>query len=127
VVTLSMDGFHKPRAHRYRRGRQSAVGYYEDAYDWVGFVTQVLVPLGPGGSGRYRPRVHDLVSDQLVDEDPLEAPADALVLVDGSFLQRPEMGPVRPTFGADVIVDNDDPARPGLHWAGEGDGLADPH
>jgi uridine kinase len=32
AIHLTMDGFHHPRAHRHRRGRTSAEGYYEDAY-----------------------------------------------------------------------------------------------
>jgi uridine kinase len=93
VVTLSMDDFHRPRADRYRRGRRSAVGYYEDAYDFSAFVDHVLVPLGPGGNRRYRRRVHDLATDEVVDDDPIQAMGDAVVLVDGSFLQRPELDP----------------------------------
>jgi uridine kinase len=93
VVTLSLDGFHQPRAQRYRRGRRSAVGYYEDAYDVDGFLDRVLVPLGPNGDRLYRQRVHDLGTDRVVVEAPVEAPADAVVVVDGSFLLRPELSP----------------------------------
>ncbi|MGB7051468.1 MAG: hypothetical protein WBG41_07870 [Acidimicrobiales bacterium] len=93
VIALSMDDFHRPRADRYRRGRRSAVGYYEDAYDFAAFVDHVLVPLGPGGNRRYRRRVHDLDTDEVVDDEPMEAKGDAVVLVDGSFLQRPELDP----------------------------------
>jgi uridine kinase len=93
VVTVSMDDFHRPRDERYRQGRHSAVGYYEDAYDIPAFIDGVLIPLGPGGSRRYRRRVLDLATDRSVDEEPTEAPADAVVIVDGSFLQRPELDP----------------------------------
>lgn len=91
VVILSMDNFHRPRADRYRRGRRSALGYYEDAYDVAAFVDGVLVPLGSGGNLQYRRRVHDLVTDRVVDEEPSHAPPDAVVLVDGTFLQRAEL------------------------------------
>lgn len=36
-VRVSMDGFHNPRATRYRKGRESPDGYYDDAYDFAGF------------------------------------------------------------------------------------------
>jgi uridine kinase len=91
VVIVSMDDFHRPRAERYRQGRRSAIGYYDDAYDVPAFVDGVLSPLGPGGDLRYRRRVHDLATDRIVDEEPRQAPADAVVVVDGSFLQRPEL------------------------------------
>lgn len=91
AVHLTMDGFHHPRAHRHRLGRTSAEGYYRDAYDFAAFARSVLVPLGPGGDRRYRTAILDLASDQPVFEDQVEAPADAVVIVDGSFLQRAEL------------------------------------
>jgi uridine kinase len=91
VLRVSMDGFHNPRVHRYRQGRDSAAGYYQDAYNFGALATAVLVPLGPGGDRRYRARVHDLASDKPVDDDPVQAPPDAVLIVDGSFLQRAEL------------------------------------
>ncbi|MFI1621727.1 hypothetical protein ACH4VT_32870 [Streptomyces lydicus] len=91
AIHLSMDGFHHPRAHRHRQGRDSAHGYYQDAYDFPAFARSVLVPLGPGGDHRYRSRIIDLASDQAIDEPPVTAPADAVLVVDGSFLQRHEL------------------------------------
>jgi uridine kinase len=83
---LSMDGFHHPRAIRHRQGRDSADGYYADAYDFASFQRLVLDPLGPGGDRKYRERIIDLASDTPIDEPPVEAPE--VLVVDGSFLQR---------------------------------------
>jgi uridine kinase len=88
AIHLSMDGFHHPRAHRHRQGRDSSAGYYADAYDFPTFAATVLDPLGPGGDRRYRERILDLASDTAVDEPPVTAPQDAVLVVDGSFLQR---------------------------------------
>lgn len=88
VVRISMDGFHHPRAHRHRKGRESATGYYEDAYDFSSFARLVLTPLGPDGDRRYRNRIIDLATDTSVDEHPTLADERAVVIVDGSFLQR---------------------------------------
>ncbi|GGM72296.1 uridine kinase [Lentzea pudingi] len=85
---LSMDGFHNPRAVRHRQGRDSADGYYLDAYDFAAFSRLVLEPLGPGGDRRYRERIIDLRSDTPIDEPPVQAPDDLVLVVDGSFLQR---------------------------------------
>ncbi|SFR26297.1 uridine kinase [Lentzea waywayandensis] len=85
---LSMDGFHNPRAVRHRMGRDSADGYYLDAYDFAAFSRLVLEPLGPGGDLRYRSRIIDLRSDTALDEPPVTAPEDLVLVVDGSFLQR---------------------------------------
>ncbi len=85
---LSMDGFHHPRAIRHRQGRDSADGYYADAYDFASFQHLVLEPLGPGGDRKYRERIIDLRSDTPIDGPPVEAPEDLVLVVDGSFLQR---------------------------------------
>jgi uridine kinase len=85
---LSMDGFHHARAHRRRQGRDSATGYYEDAYDFPTFTRTVLAPLGPGGDRRYRRRIIDLAADAPVDEPPVTATEGMVLVVDGSFLQR---------------------------------------
>jgi len=86
-----MDDFHHERAHRYRQGRDSAVGYYHDGYDFDALARLVLAPLGPGGDGRYIGRVLDLHSDTPLDEPPIDAPYDAVLIVDGAFLQRAEL------------------------------------
>jgi uridine kinase len=99
VILLSFDGYHHPRAVRYRQGRESADGYYEDAYDTAAIRREVLDRLGPDGDGLYRERVHSLASDRVVDEGPYDAPSDAVLLVDGSFLQRPELA-----GGWDVVI-----------------------
>jgi len=87
VVRLHSDGFHHVREVRYRQGRDSARGYYEDAYDFDSLRDLALIPLGPGGSRRYATRVHDLNTDDTLLEWAT-APVDAVVLFDATFLQR---------------------------------------
>lgn len=91
AVHLDSDGFHHPRARRYRQGRDSARGYYEDAYDMEALVTRVLAPLGPGGDRRYATRVLDLDADRVVADETAVAPADAMVLLDATFVQRGDL------------------------------------
>ncbi len=91
VLRVSMDGFHNPKAIRYRQGRGSADGFYEDAYDFESVRRNLLDPLGPGGDRRYRTAVIDLATDEPVAPTPIEAPIDAVLLVDGSFLQKPAL------------------------------------
>jgi uridine kinase len=86
AVHVSTDDFHHVAARRHRNPDR-AVGYYRDAYDLELFRRFVLDPLGPGGDLRYRPRAHDLVTDLMVDDDPVEAAPDTVLVVDGSFLQ----------------------------------------
>ena len=89
AIHLSTDDFHHPRVHRRRQGADSGDGYYEDAFDLDAFARLVLDPLGPDGDGRYRGAIHDL--DQPVDTAAVLAPVDAVVVVDGSFMQKPEL------------------------------------
>jgi uridine kinase len=88
VVIVDSDGFHHVRARRYRQGRESAQGYYDDAYDLGSLAERVLLPLGPGGSRCYATRVHDLASDARIDDETARAPADAVVLFAATFIQR---------------------------------------
>jgi uridine kinase len=67
VIRVSVDDFHNIRELRYRRGRSSPEGFWLDAFDYDRLRADVLEPLGPGGSRRYRPAAHDLASDQVLD------------------------------------------------------------
>lgn len=92
VVEASGDDFHHQREHRYRQGRRSARGYYEDAYDYHAMAAKLLAPLGPGGDRCVRTRHHDLETDALLSDEPVvEVDPKATLVVDGSFLMRPEV------------------------------------
>lgn len=91
-LRASMDGFHRPRAERHRRGRQSAEGYYRDAFDHAAVRRLLLEPLGPGGDRRYQTAAFDLAADrELAPAPPRQADRHAVLVVDGSFLQRPKL------------------------------------
>ena len=66
AIHLSTDDYHHVRDYRHRNP-DPALGYYRDAYDLAAFRAAVLDPLGPQGDGRYRRRLHDLTTDELVD------------------------------------------------------------
>ncbi len=101
---LSMDGYHQPKAIRYRKGRLSADGYYEDAYDFELFAAKVLEPLGTPGPGEFLPAVFDVLADTPVEAEPQALPEDGVLVVDGTFLQRPEIAELW-----DVVVYVDTP------------------
>lgn len=88
VIRIRMDDFHHPREHRYRQGKDSARGYYEDAYDFDALNRRVLIPLGPDGNRLFCRRVIDLASDTPIDEPAERAPSDSILIADGSFMQR---------------------------------------
>jgi uridine kinase len=91
VAHVSADGFHQPRARRYRRGRGSPEGFWLDSYDYPALIDSVLAPFGPGGSRCFRAASHDLESDEMLDLPWQRAPADAVLVVDGLFLHRDEL------------------------------------
>ena len=91
VIQLSIDGFHRPRAERYRRSRLSPTGYLDDSRDWVAVRELILLPLGPGGDRRYRTQILDLEADIAIDQEPLIADLTSIALIEGAFLQRSEL------------------------------------
>jgi uridine kinase len=102
TILASVDGFHRPRRERYRRGSLSAEGYYEDAFDYDAVLTSVLEPLGPGGNGRYRTAVFDHEADIVLDQPPKDAADGAVLLFDGVFLLRPRL---RDVWDLSIFVD----------------------
>jgi uridine kinase len=93
VVRASVDGFHLPRAVRYRRGRRSTEGFFRDSYDYDRLVAELLGPLGPGGAGVVRTAVHDWRTDRPVDAPPTRVARGSVLLLDGIFLHRDELLP----------------------------------
>jgi uridine kinase len=91
VIRTSIDGFHNPRAVRYARGRHSPEGYYRDARNLMAVTDCLLAPLSPSGSRVYRTEVWDLAGDSASAAPEMTASPDAILIVDGTFLARPEL------------------------------------
>lgn len=93
VFRASVDGFHAPRAERYRRGRTSPEGFYLDSYDYSTFRRVLIDPFrsGPSADAGFRLSVFDVDRDQPVESEWTTAPSDAILIIDGIFLNRPEL------------------------------------
>ena len=91
VIRSSIDGFHNPRAVRYARGKESPEGFYRDSFNLDAFKRALLDPLSPGGSLSYRTAAFDHRTDRPVDAPAETAPVPSVLIVDGIFLQRPEL------------------------------------
>ncbi|MFF5297184.1 hypothetical protein [Paractinoplanes globisporus] len=91
VVRVSLDDFHNVRAVRYRQGRESPHGFWQDSYNYLRFRNDVLDPFAPGGSRCYRPVAHDLATDAVLDPPRRTAVPGTVVIVDGLFLHRNEI------------------------------------
>jgi uridine kinase len=145
VVQAGIDGFHQPREVRHRRGSLSPEGYYWDSFDYAAVRAQVLEPFEhaePGavllfeGVFLLRPELRDHWDlSVFVDVSPAESLRRALtrdleLFGDEATVreryekryfpgQRLYRAAASPETAADVVIDNDDPARPRvLKWPG---------
>jgi uridine kinase len=91
VFRASTEGFHRPRAERFARGRDSPEASYRDSYDYLTFQRSLIQPFRMGGSTGF-------------------VPAAAVLIVDGSFLNRPEL---RGLWNYSVWLDAADDSRSG--------------
>jgi uridine kinase len=89
VIRATVDGFHRPRAERYARGRESPDGFYRDSYDYTALKRSLLDPIRAGRP--FRRTVFDLGIDQPVTGPEETTPNDAVLLFDGIFLHRHEL------------------------------------
>jgi len=93
VIRISIDDFHLPRCIRYQQGSLSPEGFYEDSFNYPALINDVLQPLGPHGSRQYRLAVFDLQADKPNAAPLRSASVNAILLMDGIFLLRPELMP----------------------------------
>lgn len=91
VLRASVDGFHNPRAVRYRRGRRSPEGFFLDSYDYQALRERLLDPLGPAGSRQIIHAIYDVATEQPVQVPSEAVGEDTVLVVDGIFLHRPEL------------------------------------
>ncbi|EOP23576.1 MULTISPECIES: uridine kinase [Bacillus] len=104
VTRASIDDFHNLRAIRYAQGKESARGYYEDAHDYSAFKERLLMPLGPNGNLQYETISHNLKTDLPVQNAPLVAPPNMVLIVDGTFLLKKD---VEHLFDYKIFIDTD--------------------
>ncbi len=91
VIRVSIDRFHNPREVRYRQGRTSPQGYYEDSFNFEAIISQVLEPLGPHGDLEYRPESFDFVSDSEIICSTQQANIESILIFEGVFLHHPKI------------------------------------
>ncbi|MEU4194809.1 uridine kinase [Kribbella sp. NPDC026611] len=175
IIRIGIDYFKRAYELRTAYPGDSPESYYLDSWDNDAIRERLLLPLGPGGDRRYVVALRDSSSRTVLDLPVQFAAPDAVVLVDGAFLQRPELldlwdlriyvhvgfdvvlrrgiardqawmdsaedaerrylskyipgerlyvDQVRPRERAQLVVDNEDPARPVLtRRSGEPGGL----
>lgn len=88
---VHMDDFLNPRVIRYRLGRDSPEGFFQDTYDLATFRANIIGPLGRRGGPSMVCRAFDYRTDRPILEEPIEVTTDAVVIVEGMFLHRDEL------------------------------------
>lgn len=91
VFRASIDDFHQSRARRYARGRDSAEGFYRDSFDYPTFKRMLTEPFRTGWIGSFNLKAFDLARDLPYQPVWSSGPKDAILVVDGIFLNRPEL------------------------------------
>ncbi|MDD9900633.1 MAG: uridine kinase [Alphaproteobacteria bacterium] len=103
VCCISIDNFHYPREHRYRRGENSPEAYYHDSFNCQAFIQGALRPVKEAQAYPVKCQVksHDLAEDraEAVFQDIDE---NTIVLLEGVFIFRPD---IIPFLGLKVFVD----------------------
>jgi uridine kinase len=95
VFRASTCDFHRPRAERYVRGRRDPEGFYRDSFDYSTLRRVLLDPFREGwqtgATTGFQLAAFDLARDAPVEAAWVTAPKDAVLIIDGIFLHRPEL------------------------------------
>jgi uridine kinase len=89
VVRAGVDGFHNPRAIRYRRGKADAEGFFLDSYNYDALKRNLIEPFQSGRS--FQTAMFDHTTDLQVSSARIEPDDRAVLLIDGIFLHRDEL------------------------------------
>lgn len=125
VFVASLDDFHRPRADRYARGRESPEGHYRDSYDLGTFRRVLAEPFRQGAllpDTGFQLRAFDLERDAPVESRWESAGPDAVLIVEGLFALRPEL---RDLWDESVWIDVPDDVAGARMRARDGAGTVD--
>jgi uridine kinase len=86
-----MNDFVSPRERRQAWGADSAEVRYRNTYDYSVLRRVLLDPFKMGGSTGFVAAAYDLAREQQIQPKWLSAPEDAILVLSGEFLQRPEL------------------------------------
>ena len=89
VLRVMIDHFKRHVDLRTQYPAGSPESYYFEMFDLDAVRDELLAPLGPGGSRRYRSQIMDLRGRTPVDSGVQLAADDAILVADGGFLQKP--------------------------------------
>lgn len=91
VFRASMADFHKPRNERDWHGAGSAQSLYEDSFNYSLLRRVLTDPYRMGGSTGFVTAGFDVQRDAPVEPRWLTGPQDAVLIVNGPYLNRPDL------------------------------------
>jgi len=91
IIRISIDDFMNKREVRYTPTESAGRSCYEYTFNMDSFKKNVLEPLQPSGSHRYRSKVFDHATDAEQLSPIRQATSSAIVIIDGVFLFKEEL------------------------------------
>jgi uridine kinase len=91
VLRASLDDFKRPWREAHLYDRISGEGYYRNAFNYAAITTLLLEPCGPQGSGQCVLCSTDPLTQRDHSSVIVQAPSDAVLIVDGVFAFRPQI------------------------------------
>lgn len=108
VARASVDDFRRPRAERLARGADDPEGRYRDEFDYSVLRRVLVEPFRMGGSSSFVTAAFDVDRDAPLEPDWQDGPADLVLIIDGVFLNRPELAGL---WNWSIWLDADEPVR----------------
>jgi len=102
VARVRAVDFLRARSLRLEYGRDDPDAFHDLWYDVGALRREVLDPLGPGGSGRWLPRLRDPETDRPARVPPADAAPGTVLVLDGRFLLRDDV--LASPRGLDAVV-----------------------
>jgi uridine kinase len=91
VIRACGDDFQNPPNVRWRLGDRSPEGFFRDAIDFEALRSEILEPLGPAGSLKYRTSIYDVHASRPNVSPQSQAQGTEVLLIDGLFLHTPTL------------------------------------
>ncbi len=90
ILLASIDGFHNPRVTRYRKGKDSPIGFFQDSYNYLVLKEKLLEPF-ISGDAEFHLQAFDHKTDTAVSNRRRTLESNAILVFEGIFLHRTEL------------------------------------
>jgi len=91
IIQSSVDYFHNPKAVRYKLGKDSPEGFYNDSFNYDKLKELLLDPLFTNNGKPYFTKYFNHTADGIESTKPAMLTKNSILIFDGIFLHRPEL------------------------------------